>query len=124
MTDERRRGAPGAETTAIRARGRPAGANYRPARKPGRGNVGPGAPIVKRGIATRIAKLERRSSIGRGEFYVIAMPAGRDGGEALAALGLAPGPADLVVLITNFFGATKPGDCQKFRAGAGFIVPR
>ena len=63
---------------------------------------------MKRGIARRIAKLERRSDMGRGEFYVITMPAGMDGGEALATLGLAPGPADLVVLVKRFEEDTEP----------------
>lgn len=69
---------------------------------------GPGDPFVKRGIATRIAKLERRSGVGRGEFYVVALPAGMDGGEALAALGMAPGPTDIVVLVSHFGGETQP----------------
>ena len=46
--------------------------------------------------------------MGRGEFYVITMPAGMDGGEALATLGLAPGPADLVVLVKRFEEDTEP----------------
>jgi hypothetical protein len=63
---------------------------------------------VKRGIAMRIAKLERRLGKGRGEFYVVALPDGMDGDDALAALGLAPGPDDLVVFTWQSSGKTQP----------------
>jgi hypothetical protein len=69
---------------------------------------GPGDPVVKHGIASRIGKLERRSGVGRGELLAVALPEGMDGDEALTALGLAPGQADLVVLVRQFFGETKP----------------
>ena len=62
----------------------------------------------QRNIASRVAALERRHGKGGGEMYVVALPAGMDRVEALAALGLVPGPAELVVLVKQFFGATKP----------------
>ena len=72
------------------------------------GRSGPGDPVLKRGIAPRIAELERRLGKGRGECYVVSLPDGMDEDATLAALGLAPGPTDLVVLFWHSGDKTKP----------------
>jgi hypothetical protein len=63
---------------------------------------------VKRGIAMRIAKLERRLGKGRGEMFVLALPEGMNCDAALAALGLTPSAADLVVIFPGSCNETEP----------------
>ena len=62
----------------------------------------------------RIAKLERRLGKGRGECYVVSLPDGVDEDATLAALGLAPGPSDLVVFVWQSGGKTQPGLLNRY----------